>query len=634
MRGTANLENSGNDPRQDYARFLQDRVREAGLDARKISERFALAATTEAAAAAGNGRAPEHPISAMAHSKSHIDRVLKGQAAPSPPWPFTEVFLKITSRAARLTKEAHIERCEQAQALVKAMLKDSPTSQLARRTSHRDTAIPGDSPSGETFAALRLELDLERARHTETHLRFALRDAHFLLATLWNIIRALRDLISGHHALEARVYHSNGDPAELSRLRDETQQALAHKHTAQEEADRVTARLRQLEAAWEQAQTELRRISLQPEAADLTLPTSDPEMSPQPVLPQDLLAQSALDDIAAALSMARDLNAQEELAARALQSTVIDASSVNPDDEFTVLLAATRLTDAEHRRMALESLLRDWPDHADTRVVLLRLIRDVDSFVRRIAVVGLSRSGAGDDDARDALVRLVHEAPESPDGDETVRASAVQGLADGWPGDPQVQETLIRLTRDLDNRVRMTSTDGLAAWPGDARARDALVRIIDEDEDDDVRAHAVGALAEGWPGDVQVRDALVRVVDEDEAEAIRAEAVRALSRGWTGDRDVRGLFLRLTRDDDINIRFVAAFHLATLWSSDADIGQALVRLILDEEDESIRTSAEGGLREAWPYATAVRETLFRALRPDVWVGSCHETTNAAPLVVS
>ncbi|WP_367318077.1 HEAT repeat domain-containing protein [Streptomyces sp. HUAS ZL42] len=586
MQTTLNQEGSENDPRQTYANFLKRQGREAGLGAREISERFALVAREQErkAAQAGNGSAPEHPINAMAYSKSHIDRVLKGKALPSPLWSFTLQFLKITSPVAGHTQENHRELCQQARELIKAV-QDSPTTHLERAAPQREDIASGENHPEGTIAVLRLEIDLERARHNETRLRYALRDTQFLMATLWRIISALRDLISGHHTLEARVHHSNGDPAELARLRDETQQALAHNRSAHEEADRAAARLRNLEVLWEQARTEVHRLSMHPEAADLALPSNDALRSTEPVVPQDLLAQPALDDIAAALSKAKDLNTQEELAGRDLQHTVIGAGSINPDDEFAVLLAATRLTDSRHRRMALESLLHGWPDHADTRVVLLHLTRDADNLIRKLAVEGLAKRWAGEDGARDALVRLVHEAPDVPKygvylDHESVRAVAARGLAEGWPNDPHVRAILLHLTRDLDDGVRKTCAAGLAI---------------------------------AWPGDAEVRDALVRVVTEDEDEQVRADAARGLAKGWPGDAEVRALLLGLAQNAAAGLRMSAVCVMATEWSGDADIADALVRLSFDQDD-GVRGSTESGLAAVWRQAAAVREAIFRLTR--------------------
>lgn len=514
----------------------------------------------------------------MAHSKSHIDRVLRGKALPSPPWPFTLVFLGITSRAARLTREDHVERCKYARTLVDAMMEDNSVPQLARRTSQRDAAGPGDRSHDETIAALRLEVELESARHTETRLRYALRDAQFLMATLWRIISALRDLIAGHHALEARVSHTSGDPTELARLRDETQQALAHKRTAQEEADRVAARLRTLDALWDQARTEVHRLSMHPDAADLSLPADDTQVSLQLVLPQDLLAQPALDDIAAALIKAKDVNAHEERATRELKHAVTPTGSIDPADEFDVLVAATRLRDDAHRRLALQSLLRDWAFLDGTRTALLHLIRDSNPAIRLEALSGLVEGWGGDTDARDAVVRIFYG-----EGDAGVRAAAARGLAERWPNDRHVRETLLRiLARDSDQRVRDAATSGLArAWPGDAEVRDVLVRLINEDEDVDVRL----------------------------------SAARGLAGGWSADADVRALLLRLTRDGSKRVRMSAVCELATEWSGDVDVADALVRLTFDEDDD-VRESAENGLYEMWPWAAGVREAFFRLARND------------------
>ncbi|WOP07082.1 hypothetical protein R2B67_00385 [Streptomyces cyaneofuscatus] len=237
---------SGADAHRAYALFLRAQADEAGMGAREVSDRFVRAAQEEM-----NGKGPgegtlEVPISSMKFSKSHIDRLFRAQALPAPPWPFTRRFLLITNRAAGLSAEQHHERLAEAKRLLKLLGERGRLRQVDHPAGQAGRGLGGEG--GDMVATLRLEVDLERARHTETRLRYALRDAQFLMTTLWSIISALRDIISSHDVLHANMHHGDATSGELARVHNETQQALVHKRVAHEEADRTVGRVRSLEA--------------------------------------------------------------------------------------------------------------------------------------------------------------------------------------------------------------------------------------------------------------------------------------------------------------------------------------------------------------------------------------------------
>ncbi|WP_239076115.1 HEAT repeat domain-containing protein [Streptomyces sp. SID9913] len=445
------------DPRQEFAEFLQRQAKQSGLKVRDIADIFEREARREEEAAAdGSGSLPEHPIRKMAFSKSHLARLFKAQALPNPPWPFTLQFLRITSRAAGLTKEEHQERCTEARDLLRAIAESPKTVAVPV---HASSSNASSHATHDAVVALQHEVELERARHTETRLRYALRDTQFLATTLWRIISALRDIICNHDALVARTQHSGDDADVLNRLRAETEQALAHRRTAQEEVDLATARIRVLEVTWEQARAEVSRLLMHPDAADLIRPSSDAASS-QGLLPEDFLAQPTLDDIATALDKARALNNQEERTARDLQRSLASASPLQPDDERAVLLAATKLTS-------------NWP-------------------AQQAAVEGLAQGWAGDVEARDAVIRLTHVEAY------LVRHTAAQGLGQGWAGDVEARDALIRLTHDNYQIVRGAAAVALGqGWSGDAEARDALIPLT-EDAVPEVRGAAMAVLVRGW----------------------------------------------------------------------------------------------------------------------------------------
>lgn len=441
------------DPRQEFAEFLQRQAKQSGLNVREIAELFKQEARREEQAAeSGSGSRPQHPIRKMAFSKSHLARLFKAQALPNPPWPFTLQFLRITSRAAGLTKEEHQERCTEARDLLRAIAALPASVGLPAPASSPN--VSSHSPH-EAVVALQHEVELERARHTETRLRYALRDAQFLVTTLWRIISALRDIICDHDALVAQARHSHADPVSLDRLRSETEQALTHRRTAQEQVDLATARIRVLETAWEQARAEVSRLLLPPDTADLMNHPSGAVPS-QNLLPEDLLAQPTLDDIATALEKAQALNTQEERTARDLQRSLTSASPLQLDDERAVLLAATKLAG--------------------------------NSAAQRAAAEGLVQGWSGDVEARDALIRLTHA------DDYGVRQTAAEGLGQGWSGDAKVRDALIRLTRDNYQIVRGAAAVALGlGWLDDAKVRDALMPLT-KDSVPEVRGAAAAAL--------------------------------------------------------------------------------------------------------------------------------------------
>ncbi|MEU5298961.1 HEAT repeat domain-containing protein [Streptomyces umbrinus] len=507
-------------------------------------------------------------------SKSHLGRVVKGEVLPNPLRQFTLLFLKVTSRAANLSQEAHSHRWAQAKTLIEA-IEDSHVQQQALIASRGSSPVSTDD---KTIVALRLEVDLERALHTETRLRYALRDAHVLMTTLLHIISALRDLISNQHRREAHALHGNGDPAELTRVKDETQQALEHKRVAHEEAERAAARISALDTLWDQARGELHRLSLSPEFTELALLTSDAGAPVTPVRPQDLLTQLALDDIAAALSKARDLNNEEEQRAIELQQTLVPDGPLQPQDELAILVASTRLSDPRFRRTALDGLIKDWEHHPDTRGVLLRLTRDAHPDIRSLAVDVVARNWWRDVEVWEALVRVACE-----DEDRRVQVQAVRELATYRPGDTELGDMLLSLTCDDNPGVRGAAAEGLArSWLGEARIREALLHLVHDDDDDDVRVDVLHGIARGWRGEADIREALLRCV----------------------------------RDRADDIRFAAVAGLVGARSGYAQLGDDVLALIFDDDDEEVRRSAESVLIELWPVAPVAREALLRRVPDD------------------
>ncbi|MEV1092199.1 HEAT repeat domain-containing protein [Streptomyces microflavus] len=559
----------------------------------------------------------------MKFSKSHIDRLFKGQALPAPPWPFTRQFLTITNRAAGLSAEQHQERLTEARQLVQSLGEKARTRQPEAR-SGRGSA----DQDGDTVAALRLEVDLERARHTETRLRYALRDAQFLMATLWSIISALRDIISSHDALYAGVHHGEADPRKLARIQDETQQALLHKQVAHEEADRTVGRVRSLETLWEQARTDVHRLSLHPDAHDLKFSAASDPGPPPLVVPHDLLAQPALNDIAAALGRARTLNSQEELTAAELEHALKPVGPLQGEDEMAILVAATRLPDGDNRLSALRTLRRGWPLHAETQQVLIRLANDEVTSVRGIAVDGLVEGWAGDAAVRDVLIDLLGAGEEFDvdafdglvqgwasealvrdvlihlvgDGADAYRV-VVEGIVDGWTNDPLVHAFLIRLLGTGGKDVRHISAQALLSNYLDFSTISELL------DDDDERVHhtATEALTKVWKGSAHTRDTLLSFLD-DQDKIVGHIALQGLQQGKRAASGPLDVAIRFSRDDDESARRAAARVLTQGWPGNSVARDAVATLLRDENQRIVHAAARQ-LAQGWPGDPVARNAL-------------------------
>ncbi|MFM9500065.1 HEAT repeat domain-containing protein [Streptomyces galilaeus] len=523
-------------PRESYALFLRRQASQAGLGPQAIADRFREEARKQEEQAANTGKPPQFPISTMHCSKSHIHRLFKAEGHPHPPKPFTRQFLKITSTAAGLTLQQHNERWAEAERL----LTELADSKAVQRTQRRPEA-PVSSLREDDVARLHLELELARAHHNATCLRHALEDTRLLVVTLWQIISALRDIISNHDAFQARPVLEANSPARLTLSQDEREQALEYKRTAQDEADQAYARTRVLEERWDRACAELHRLSLHP----LQTAEADDSTALDPVLPswrpQELLARPALDDIKAALDKAHLVNIQEEDAARELLESMSASGPFAPDDERLVLVAATRLSDADSRRIALGSLTTGWPSHPDTRDALLRLAADPAPEVRLRVAEGLAECWGGDRAARDTLVSLAQDV------DEHVRqAIPYSVLSAGWRSEHALH-LLLRLTHDPEARVRASAAIALTAeWTQSTATRDALLRLL-LDPETVIREQAVEGLMENWLVAPETCDGLLRLVDRDQdSESVDVVAAFAgVLAHWFHAAKARSAVLRL-----------------------------------------------------------------------------------------
>ncbi|MFD4001972.1 hypothetical protein [Streptomyces rubiginosohelvolus] len=536
-------------------------ARQAGLSAGEIAKDFEAAlnkaADTQAAEVSQEDPQPKRIIP---HSKSHVHRVLTGRA-PIQSWPWIRQFLHITAKASGLSKEQFQSLCAQAHALRQASLADPPVQPSLAESG----SAPAKAKQDLTVAVLRLEVDLERARHTETRLRFLIRDAQMLTMTLWAVIGSLRDIVASHDLLLTQDRRKRVEEHEGARWSEVSQQALDYTRTAQREADRAVARIRTLEMLWDQARAEVRRLAQHPDAASFVLGAPDGETTPA-LVPQDFVAQPALDDIAEALAKAHAVNEREDEDAQEISLSLSGSGSLGPD-EASVLLAAVRLPDPALRMSAAAALWSGWAEHPDTRDVLVRLAReDRDEDVRVEAMRGLARACPGDREGRDIVISYVQG--------RTRRSyeAGVELLAEGWSGDAAARDVLVDLTSEPNAHVARILGALAAGWQHDPRARDHVLSFSGSTRFG-TREAVARALGSGWPGDETAFTALTALVYCDDPAA-RAAAVASIGAGWRDD-EARGILVRTTlnRGSRLDATVAAAEALLRGWPGEREISQ-------------------------------------------------------------
>ncbi|MEU4032959.1 HEAT repeat domain-containing protein [Streptomyces collinus] len=522
--------------------FLQGQSRAAGLTTRDIEQRFQQRADQERARIEAGQARPLDLVNGMRFSKSHLDRLFKGATAP-PSKRFVTMFLEITSSTIGMSPAQHQELCRKADELLTA-------AHRYRRHIRTEQSVAPTSPVSPevSVAALQLQVELERAHRIEDRLRWALSDAQLLMTTLLQIISSLREIIVDLDTKQVQALHRSTESFAMEAATGSRQQALLQKATAESQLARVNERRLLLETLWEQAHANVRRLSQHPDVPKIeTLPTG-------PALPQHEIppfsAQAPLDDIAAALIKAEEINIAEDRKTHEWQEKLSPTTVLESADEQAILLAATRLTDAENRRTALDTLIKKWRHSLATRNALFRLTCDEHSDIRKTATRALGRDWSDDDAARQAVITTTR------DPDPKVQAVAVWVLTESWRGSSSARDALVALTRDDSDEARETAIEGLAeGWPGDKTAREAIVRLT-YDPASRVRETAVEALVESWPGDVSARDALLNLVHSDDI-SLREAAAASLCVGWPGDPSVTAAFLELQHDDAPIVRWVA-----------------------------------------------------------------------------
>ncbi|MEV7245424.1 HEAT repeat domain-containing protein [Streptomyces sp. NPDC093248] len=532
------------EPDVTLGRFLRDQSQAACLSTRDIEQRFEHRARQERMRIEAGHEPPVDPVSDMKFSKSHLDRLFKGTAS-LPPKRFIEVFLEITSSATRIQPELHRKLCRQADDLLTAARKCRQ-----RRRSEKPPASTPKAPAEVAVATLQVQLELERAHRTQDRLRWALSDAQLLMTTLLQIISTLRNIVTDLDTAHLKALRDNAESATIDVTANQRIQALTHKATAEDQLERVNERRALLENLWEQAHSNVHRLSLHPDVTEVKSLPAGPALPQQKLLSTTIPTQPALADIAAALDKAQEINNAEERKAHDFQRSLIPNTDLQPIDELSTLLAATQLTDAANRETALRTLIKHWSRSPRTRDALVRLTVDDQPDIRALATLHLARTWSRDTAAREALIAVTR------DSELKVQTIAVWGLAQAWAGDTDAFDALVSLTQDRSKQAREIAAEGLAAgWPGDAAAREALLPLL-QDAVQQVRETVIEVLLERWQGDVITRDALLALSHTTDV-AMREVAVNGLCLGWPSDAAVTDALVAMLADPVPTVRWAA-----------------------------------------------------------------------------
>ncbi|MFE7613984.1 HEAT repeat domain-containing protein [Streptomyces celluloflavus] len=493
-----------------------------------------------------NGKGTEgQPISKMHYSKSHLDRLYRGETS-MPSTHFVRIFLQITSRAAGISPDRYKKLCLEADILLRSGIAS------ARKTSSASASMDGPAGSGDSVTTLQLQLSLERARHVGDNLRWALSDAQLLMNTLLQIINALREIIVD---LDIQQISEASIRADLN-MQDPRDEALRYRANAEMELGRVNERRRTLEALWDHARAELMRLSCHPGIVTDSSGGASASINSTVALHQDLLARPALDDIATALAKVGLINDRNERDTEDLVRRLAGGTGSDSEDDFSFLVRALSHPDGDLREAAVTSLCLTYQD--------------------------------------DPKVLQIVEERSRADSSELVRSAALMALSQVRPMSERTLEICLeRLRYDADASVRQVALDvSVHSWTDEEKTHDALVDRVRNDSDGGIREEALQALYSNWPTDPFTLD-LVRTCACNDADwTVRYAALDALCEGWVTDSFTRDLLIdRAANDADLNVRRFAIETLVGEWREDLVSQGAIYDRAVKEEDWTVRRVA-------------------------------------------
>jgi len=262
-------------------------------------------------------------------------------------------------------------------------------------------------------------------------------------------------------------------------------------------------------------------------------------------------------------------------------------------------------TQAEHEVPGLIALCRDPTVPMQTRAQAAQL---------------LGRIGAPAEAAIPVLIELL-APPFSPEAEPTARWAA-KGLAlfgeRAAPATGELAELAADDTRTVQERL--VATEALGRIGGaDPQAIPALMQLAaksssgsDDDEHDLLRAAAIDSLAFAGPTSAGAVPLLIRLTRDPHAD-IRQRAANALGAiGTASAVATEALVDLLLFDEQTLVRDAAASALAQI----GEAGEAALVHLLSDQDVTVRRFAAAALVDASPFSTAGRRDLVAALEDE------------------
>ncbi|WP_020393506.1 HEAT repeat domain-containing protein, partial [Thiolinea disciformis] len=249
------------------------------------------------------------------------------------------------------------------------------------------------------------------------------------------------------------------------------------------------------------------------------------------------------------------------------------------------LLRKTALEDTDQwlRSIALEQLVKKWPDDQTRALLQQRALEDMDEAVRCTALEQLAKQWPNEQ-TRTLLQRRAVE-------DEAVRSIALEQFAAQWPDDQTRALLQQHVVEDMDEAVRCTALEQLAKqWPDDQTRILLQQRAV---EDEAVRGIALEQFATQWPDD-QTRALLQQRAVEDTNNQVRRTALEQLVKKWPNDQTRILLQQRAVEDMDEAVRLTALEQLVKQWPDEQtrtllERLTALEQLVKQWPDDQTRT---------------------------------------------
>ena len=237
--------------------------------------------------------------------------------------------------------------------------------------------------------------------------------------------------------------------------------------------------------------------------------------------------------------------------------------------------------DPRMRRLAASALGAIHADPNDILPGLLKAMRSPDTFTRRDALEALGRVGRRAGSARDAVAAMLRD-----DADAENRLRAAMVLADTDPNAPEVLPVLLAAMGDRESAQRTRAIWALHRFAAkEPRVLAAVAALLDEPEDQHLRAEAAWALGEVGP---PARSCVPRLA-------------------------------RLLADEQEEPRGAAAWALGRI-GRDANSAAAPLRKCLDDPSPWVRTSAAASLHRLGDASERIIPVLIDGLKgPRPWI---------------